>query len=110
MVAFEILGLKIRRRNLAPIMFRRPLTQTARFMSTNKTVLLSPAERSEIIPKLSKWSTNAEQTTMSRALKFQSFSEAWGFMTRVALRAEKLNHHPEWKNVHCRPTELIVGA
>ncbi len=34
-----------------------------------------------------------------RKLKFQDFVEAFGFMTRVALRAEAMNHHPEWSNV-----------
>jgi 4a-hydroxytetrahydrobiopterin dehydratase len=68
-------------------------------MSTSKTVLLTATERSEVLKLLQKWKPNAEETTISRALKFQSFSEAWGFMSRVALRAEKLNHHPEWKNV-----------
>jgi 4a-hydroxytetrahydrobiopterin dehydratase len=35
-----------------------------------------------------------------RNLKFKSFSEAWAFMSRVALYAEKINHHPEWSNVY----------
>jgi len=81
---------------------RNPFPSTRRLMSTSKTVLLTPTERSQILPGLSKWTTNAEQTTLSRALKFDSFNEAWGFMSRVALRAEKMNHHPEWKNV-CPP-------
>ena len=34
-----------------------------------------------------------------RSLKFKDFSDAWGFMTRVALLAEKHDHHPEWSNV-----------
>ena len=33
---------------------------------------------------------------------FKDFSEAWGFMSRVALKAEKMNHHPEWFNVYNR--------
>lgn len=37
---------------------------------------------------------------IERDFKFASFVEAWGFMTRVALLAEKANHHPEWSNVY----------
>ena len=37
---------------------------------------------------------------LRRQFKFQSFVEAWGFMSRVALLAEKMNHHPEWFNVY----------
>ncbi|BGP40921.1 hypothetical protein JCM10449v2_004886 [Rhodotorula kratochvilovae] len=39
---------------------------------------------------------------LSRDFRFKDFSEAWGFMSRVALAAEKLNHHPEWSNVYNR--------
>ena len=68
-------------------------------MSTAKTTLFTPEERNNALSSLKKWKPNSEQTSISRALKFESFSEAWGFMSRVALRAEKLNHHPEWRNV-----------
>jgi len=37
---------------------------------------------------------------LHRQFKFKSFVEAWGFMSRVALLAEKMNHHPEWFNVY----------
>ena len=37
---------------------------------------------------------------LSRDLSFNNFSEAWSFMSRVALLAEKLNHHPNWSNVY----------
>ncbi|GAA6021796.1 hypothetical protein JCM10207_002063 [Rhodosporidiobolus poonsookiae] len=39
---------------------------------------------------------------IAREYRFRDFSEAWGFMSRVALVAEKLNHHPEWSNVYNR--------
>ena len=35
-----------------------------------------------------------------RKFKFKDFTEAFGFMTKVAIEAEKMNHHPEWKNVY----------
>ena len=69
---------------------RNPFPSTRRLMSTSKTVLLTPTERSQILPGLSQWTPNAEQTTLSRAIKFNSFNEAWGFMSRVALRAVRL--------------------
>jgi 4a-hydroxytetrahydrobiopterin dehydratase len=41
---------------------------------------------------------NGDSKSWSRSFEFRDFSEAFGFMTRVALAAEKLNHHPDWKN------------
>lgn len=41
-----------------------------------------------------------ENDKLYRKLKFKDFSEAFAFMTRVALAAEKMDHHPEWKNVY----------
>lgn len=40
-----------------------------------------------------------ENDTLSREFVFKDFSEAFAFMTRVAMIAEKLNHHPDWSNV-----------
>ncbi|HEV3224890.1 MAG TPA: 4a-hydroxytetrahydrobiopterin dehydratase [Puia sp.] len=41
-----------------------------------------------------------KNNTLSKKFKFQNFSEAFAFMTRVALEAEKMDHHPKWTNVY----------
>ncbi|WP_415012555.1 4a-hydroxytetrahydrobiopterin dehydratase [Amaricoccus sp.] len=66
------------------------------------TYRLSDGERSELLPALGAagWGAVPERDALRKIWKFRSFSEAWGFMTRVALVAEKLNHHPEWTNVY----------
>ncbi|MGV3510103.1 MAG: 4a-hydroxytetrahydrobiopterin dehydratase [Sphingobacteriaceae bacterium] len=44
------------------------------------------------------WETKNDQ--LVREFEFENFSEAWAFMSRVALAAEKVDHHPEWTNVY----------
>jgi 4a-hydroxytetrahydrobiopterin dehydratase len=46
------------------------------------------------------WSVTADREAIARTFTFRNFVEAWGFMCRAALWAEKLNHHPEWSNVY----------
>jgi 4a-hydroxytetrahydrobiopterin dehydratase len=46
------------------------------------------------------WRAQDGRDAIRKILKFRNFSEAWAFMSRVALAAEKLNHHPEWRNVY----------
>ncbi len=41
-----------------------------------------------------------ENNHLTRNFEFKDFVEAWGFMNKVALLAEQMNHHPEWKNVY----------
>ncbi|MCH8330045.1 MAG: 4a-hydroxytetrahydrobiopterin dehydratase, partial [Bacteroidetes bacterium] len=43
---------------------------------------------------------NEENNTLSRTFEFKDFKEAFGFMTNVALAAEKMDHHPNWSNVY----------
>ena len=64
--------------------------------------LLSEAERTEALPALGDtgWVAVEGRDAIRKVWKFKSFSEAWGFMSRAALQAEKLNHHPEWSNVY----------
>ncbi|MGB5870578.1 MAG: 4a-hydroxytetrahydrobiopterin dehydratase [Albidovulum sp.] len=64
--------------------------------------LLNEAERKAALPALgeSGWGAIPDRDAIRKIWKFKSFSEAWGFMSRAALAAEKLNHHPEWSNVY----------
>lgn len=48
------------------------------------------------------WSKVEGRGAISRTLKFDDFNQAFAFMTQVALKAEKMNHHPEWFNVYNR--------
>ncbi len=60
---------------------------------------LTDAERSAGLIALPQWSMVSGREAITRRFTFSDFSEAFGFMARVALAAEKLNHHPEWFNV-----------
>ena len=64
--------------------------------------LLTQAERTAALPALGDtgWGAVPDRDAIRKVWKFKSFIEAWGFMSRAALWAEKLNHHPEWSNVY----------
>jgi 4a-hydroxytetrahydrobiopterin dehydratase len=61
---------------------------------------LSGEARSRALARLHNWSEVKGRDAISKKFVFADFNEAFGFMTRVALVAEKLNHHPEWSNVY----------
>ena len=58
---------------------------------------LSETQIEEAVASLDGW--QLQDGKLHRQFKFKTFVEAWGFMSRVALLAEKMNHHPEWFNV-----------
>ncbi len=64
--------------------------------------ILTEAERNASLPALGDtgWRAIEDRDAIRKIWKFKSFSEAWGFMSRAALVAEKLNHHPEWTNIY----------
>jgi 4a-hydroxytetrahydrobiopterin dehydratase len=66
------------------------------------TQLLPAADRATALAPLgdSGWAAVPDRDAIRKIWKFGSFSEAWAFMSRAALRAEKINHHPEWSNVY----------
>lgn len=61
---------------------------------------LSDSERGTALKALSGWTHDAERDAITREFRFADFSEAFAFMTRAALLAEKMDHHPEWFNVY----------
>lgn len=46
------------------------------------------------------WSIHKDKNAIIKTFKFQDFQEAFGFITRCAILAEKMNHHPEWTNIY----------
>ncbi len=60
---------------------------------------LTDAERDAALPDLAGWTLRQDGLAIEREFRFSDFSEAFGFMARVALLAEKADHHPEWSNV-----------
>ena len=64
--------------------------------------LLSTADRLAALPALGEtgWGAVPGRDAIRKVWKFKNFSEAWAFMSRAALAAEKANHHPEWSNVY----------
>lgn len=63
---------------------------------------LSEADRDAALAALPKWSLARGGAAIERKFQFADFSEAFAFMTRVAILAEKRDHHPEWFNVYNR--------
>lgn len=63
---------------------------------------LTDAECDTLLAAHPEWSVSREGRAIERKFSFANFSEAWGFMNRVALLAESHDHHPEWFNVYNR--------
>ncbi len=61
---------------------------------------LDGGERDRALASVPQWTLVEGRDAIMRKLVFASFNEAFGFMTRVAMQAEKLDHHPEWSNVY----------
>ena len=61
---------------------------------------LTADERKTALAKLSGWAQVSGRDAMTKTFTFKDFNQAFGFMTRVALVAEKMDHHPEWLNVY----------
>ena len=69
---------------------------------------LTDSERAAALVELRDWTLSDDRLAIARDFKFADFSEAFGFMTRVALHAEKADHHPEWSNVYNRVHVMLT--
>jgi 4a-hydroxytetrahydrobiopterin dehydratase len=69
---------------------------------------LTEAERIDALKELTAWTHEPERDAFTRRVVLADFSEAFAFMTRVALIAEKADHHPEWANVWNRVDILLT--
>jgi len=63
---------------------------------------LTDEERAAALAGLPDWRLSNDGSGISRSIKFKDFISAFGFMSRVALLAERADHHPEWSNVYNR--------
>ncbi len=69
---------------------------------------LSEEERADALDALDEWDYDEARDAIARTFTFDDFSEAFAFMARVALLAEKNDHHPEWSNVWNRVEILLT--
>jgi len=66
------------------------------------TEKLDPAARTAALAELDGWQSAPDRDAIRKTFAFADFNQAFGFMARVALAAEAMNHHPEWFNVYSR--------
>ncbi len=69
---------------------------------------LNEDERAAALDELGEWDYDETRDALMRAFVFADFVEAFGFMTRVAILAEKADHHPEWSNIYNRVDVLLT--
>ena len=70
---------------------------------------LSADARKSALKELSGWTDTPGREAIARTFTFKDFNEAFGFMCRVALVAEKNDHHPEWRNVY-KTVEVVLAT
>ena len=63
---------------------------------------LTAEEATELLGQHPAWTLARDGKAITRTFQFKDFSQAWGFMSRVALLAEAQDHHPEWFNVYAK--------
>ncbi len=70
---------------------------------------LAGEARRSALENLQGWSEAEGRDAIQKSFRFDNFNQAFAFMTRVALKAEKMNHHPEWFNVYNR-VDIVLST
>jgi 4a-hydroxytetrahydrobiopterin dehydratase len=70
---------------------------------------LESAARKQALAELKEWRDVEGRDAIARKFTFKDFNQAFGFMTRAALAAEKMDHHPEWSNVY-KTVDVILST
>ncbi|MBO6507431.1 MAG: 4a-hydroxytetrahydrobiopterin dehydratase [Roseibium sp.] len=70
---------------------------------------LKPEDRAAGLKTLPDWRLCEGREAIAKSFRFKDFTQAFGFMTQVALVAEKMNHHPEWSNVY-RSVDITLST
>src|SRR5437879_5872476 len=78
-------------------------------METSMAERLSAEARKAALTELSGWTEVSGREAIARTFTFKDFNEAFGFMSRAALVAEKSDHHPEWRNVY-KTVEVVLAT
>jgi 4a-hydroxytetrahydrobiopterin dehydratase len=71
--------------------------------------LISAGSRKQALGTLPGWTEVQGRDAIGKTFIFKDFNEAFGFMTRAALVAEKMDHHPEWRNVY-KTVEVVLST
>lgn len=67
------------------------------------------SELKKIVDELKDWSeVSGDREAVSKCFKFRDFKTAWAFMSACALKAEQMDHHPEWSNVYAKVDVLLT--
>jgi 4a-hydroxytetrahydrobiopterin dehydratase len=70
---------------------------------------LEGAARKHALAELKEWREVEGRNAIARKFTFKDFNEAFGFMARAALAAEKMDHHPEWSNVY-KTVDVVLST
>ena len=73
------------------------------------TAKLAGKARTQALSSIKSWKKVRGRDAIQKSFRFADFNEAWGFMTRVAMAAEKADHHPEWSNVYNK-VEIVLST